>query len=84
MFFKIGALKRFRKFHWKTPVLESIFNKVEKRFQHTGAQPEIFQGKGGFVKLRHFDKYFIKFEEKRTHREKFWSFFLLDTLKTTF
>ena len=24
------------------------------------AQPEVFQGRGGFVKSRHFDKHFIK------------------------
>ena len=30
----------------------------------SGAQPEIFQGKGGFVKLGHFDKYFVKNSRK--------------------
>ena len=28
MFFKIGVLKNFRKFHRKTPVLELLFNDV--------------------------------------------------------
>ena len=28
MLFKIGVLKNFVKFHWKIPVLESLFNKV--------------------------------------------------------
>ena len=28
MFFKIGVFKNFRKFHKKTPVLESLFNKA--------------------------------------------------------
>ena len=28
MIFKIGVLKNFGKFHRKTPVLESLFNKV--------------------------------------------------------
>ena len=28
MFFKLGVLKNFAKFHRKTPVLESLFNKV--------------------------------------------------------
>ena len=28
MFFKIGVLKNFAKFHKTTPVLESLFNKV--------------------------------------------------------
>ena len=27
---------------------------------NTGSQPKIFQGRGGFVKLGHFDKHFIK------------------------
>ena len=27
---------------------------------HADAQPEIFQGRGGFVKLGHFHKFFIK------------------------
>ena len=26
----------------------------------SGAQPEIFQGRGGFVELGHFDKLFVK------------------------
>ena len=29
MFFKIGILRNFEKFHRKTPVLESLFNKVK-------------------------------------------------------
>ena len=40
-----------------------------------GAQPEIFQGRGGFVKLEHFDKHFIKKSRKKPRREKVWSFF---------
>ena len=32
---------------------------------HTGGQPRIFQGRGGFVKLGHFDKYFIKKSRKK-------------------
>ena len=27
---------------------------------YAGAQPEIVQGRGGFLKLEHFDKYFLK------------------------
>ena len=48
------------------------------------AQPEIFQGRGGFVKLGRFDKYFIKKSRKKAPQRKISSFFLLDTLKTTF
>ena len=28
MFYKASALKKFRKIHWKAPVLVSFFNKV--------------------------------------------------------
>ena len=27
---------------------------------HAGVQPEILQGRGGFVESRQFDKYFVK------------------------
>ena len=47
-------------------------------------QPEIFQGRGGFVELGHFDKHFVKNTRKKVPLEKILEFFLLDTLKTTF
>ena len=50
----------------------------------TGAQPEMFQGRGGFVKLGHFDKHFVKNLIKKGPTGKISEFFLLDTLKTTF
>ena len=50
----------------------------------SGAQPEIFQGRGGFVKLGHFDKHVIKKLRKKAPQGKDLEFFLLDTLKTTF
>ena len=50
----------------------------------TGAQPEIFQGRGGLVKLGHFDKHFVKNSRKKGPAGKISEFFLLDTLKTTF
>ena len=34
-------------------------------FSHAGAQPEIFQGSGGFIKLGHFDKHFVKNTQKK-------------------
>ena len=50
-----------------------------------GVQPEIFQGRGGFVKLGRFDKHFIQKSRKKVPQaKKIWSFFFLDTLKTTF
>ena len=39
----------------------------------SGAQPEIFHDRGGFVKLGHSDKQ-KKFQKKCSQREKFWSF----------
>ena len=30
----------------------------------TGALSEIFQSRGGFIKLGHFDKYFVRNKEK--------------------
>ena len=49
-----------------------------------GAQPEIFQSRGCFVELGHFDKLFVKTQEKRALQGKILEFSLLDTLKTTF
>ena len=53
-------------------------------YRPSGAQPEMFQGRGSFVKLGHFDKLFVKnFGEKPSHGEIVEVFFL-DTLKTKF
>ena len=49
------------------------FSKV--LWEIAGAQPEIFQGRGGFVKLGHFDKHFVKNSRKRAAQGKFLSFF---------
>ena len=50
---------------------------------NTGAQSDIFQGRGAFVESEHFDKYLVwKHKEKRPRREIF-EFFLQDILKTT-
>ena len=49
---------------------------------NTGVQPEIFQGRGGFVELGHFDKLFVK-NTKKAPQRKILELFLLDTLKTT-
>ena len=50
----------------------------------SGAQPEIFQGRGGFVELGHFEKRFVKNTRKKTPKENILELFLLDTLKSTF
>ena len=42
-----------------------------ENFKNTsGAQPELFQGRGGFVKLGHFDKHFIKKSRKKAQQGK--------------
>ena len=41
----------------------------------SGAQPEIFQDRGGFVKLGHLINFLSKSQEKRLRGEKVWSFF---------
>ena len=51
---------------------------------YIGAQPEVFQGRGGFVRLGHFHKHFIKKSRKKAPQGSILEFFLLDTLKTTF
>ena len=48
----------------------------------TGVQTEIFQGRGGFVELGHFDKHFIKnTRKKKGPQGKILEFFHLDTVK---
>ena len=50
-----------------------IFSKYKR---NTGAQPEILQGRRGFMELDHFDKHFVKNKrKKRPRREKLWSIF---------
>ena len=50
----------------------------------SGAQPEFFQDRVGFVKLGHFDKHFVKNSRKKGPAGKISEFFLLDTLKAPF
>ena len=62
-------------------------NMAENDFRLTsisGAQSEIFQSRGGFVKLGHFNKHFIKKSRKKAPQGKTLEFFLLDTLKIRF
>ena len=44
--------------------MEAI-KKWYQRFLPTGAQPEISQGRGGFMKLGHSDKHFVKNSRKK-------------------
>ena len=48
------------------------------------AQPQIFQNREGFAELGHFDKPFIKTQERKAPQGKSLELFLLDTLKTIF
>ena len=54
----------------KYPIIISNYN-LKYPVISTGAQPEIFQGKEGFVEFGHFDKNFIRNTRKE---EKFWKF----------
>ena len=62
----------------------TIDNMRKCEHSFAGAQPEIFEGRGGFVKLGHFDKDFIKKSRKKTPQGNILEFFLLYILKTTF
>ena len=42
---------------------------------NTGAQPEIFQGRGGLVELGHFDKHFVKNTKKKGSAGKYLGVF---------
>ena len=61
-----------------------LINSLE-RCIGTGAQPEIFQGRGDFVGLGYFFiNIFLKTPEKKIPQGKIWEFFLLDILKLHF
>ena len=66
----------------KEKKIVKMFSKCKR---NTGAQPEILQGRGGFMELDHFDKHFVKNKRKKGPAEKnFGVFFVMYTLKTTF
>ena len=50
----------------------------------TGAQPENFRGRTGFLEQKHFDKHFMHDIQKRAPQRKTFLFFLQDILKTAF
>ena len=53
-----------------------IVKMFSKSKRNTGAQPEILQGRGGFIELDHFDKHFVKNKrKKRPRREKTLEYF---------
>ena len=62
---------------WNMLKISLYFKKFTYFTGKSGAQPEIFQGKGGFVKLEDFDKHFIKKSRKKVpHEENFGVFSL--------
>ena len=77
------------------PLISSVTNLFQSK-SHTeitwyhecsglsGVQSEIFQSRGSFGELGHFDKHFVKNLKKKVPQGKILEFFLLDTLKTTF
>ena len=48
---------------------------ILKCLKHPGAQTEIFQGRGGLVEFRHFNKPFFKNERKKGHAGKKFRYF---------
>ena len=44
---------------------EEKFDVRAGRCLYAGAQPDIFQGRGGFLKLGHFNKYFVKYSRTK-------------------
>ena len=48
---------------------------IPDEYPFTSAQPDIFQGRRGLVKLGHFNKYFIKKLRKKTQQGKILEFF---------
>ena len=47
-----------------------LFEHLDQFQAYTGAQPEMFQGSGGFVKLGHSDKHFVKNSRKKDPARK--------------
>ena len=64
--------------------MEVLFSMATINRLYSGAQPETFQGRRGFVKLEHLDKHFINNSRKKVPAGKVSEYFVLDTLKTTF
>ena len=50
----------------------------------TGAQPEIFQSRTGFLEQKHFDNHFMYNIQKKGSAGKIFLFFLQDIPKTVF
>ena len=63
-----GCIDRYSKrILWLKVTKSNLHAKVPAAYyvDTTGARPEIFQGRGGFVKLGHFNKHFVKNSRKK-------------------
>ena len=65
-------------------VINHVVSTLEEDMRQAGAQPEIFQGRGGFVKLGHFDKHFVKHSRKTSPAGRISEFFSQILLKLHF
>ena len=65
-------------------VIFEIWLRIWIKYINPGVQPEISQGRRGFVKLWYSAKHFVINSRKTVTQGKMLKFFLLDTLKTAF
>ena len=59
-------------------------NLQENTQGEAGSQLEIFQGRGGFLELGHFDKLLVKNTTEKSPQRKILELLLLDSFKSTF
>ena len=68
----------------RAPSLTNICEQLLLIFKYSGVQPVIFQSRGGFVKLGHFDKLFFKNTREKLLQGNILELFFLDTHNTRF
>ena len=68
----------------RAPSLTNICERLLLIFKYSGVQRVIFQSRGGFVKLGHFDKRFFKNTREKLLQGNILELFFLDTLNTRF
>ena len=70
-----GSLLKIILYFSPIPKMHASRGEVLNEVKHnSGAQPEIFQGRGGFVELGYFNKHFVKAFLKRFCQGTFRSF----------
>ena len=71
--------------HIQNTVKHLRWSFLQKQYYLSAAkQPEVSQGRVGFVDLAHFDKYFIQNTRRKGPQENNLEVFFLNTLKPTF